>query len=230
MAKDTITKIWASNAVSNRKLFNDDEIGAGIQYEGPVVSNELNGIANRADIMIDNLQRGHTPWNAAKEYNRGDSVVACVSINGVSHLCVITSTMGRNSNLPFSGHTNADTDALFATFTFDSFEAIQNGSGWEFKTIYIQNLRVKMLSAEQASFSGSAVNVASSAFTWDNWDAGGNDSVESAGNDATSVATKGWVRKYLAHSTDAKFKMISQKEFEALTTEQIDSGTFYFVY
>ena len=79
---EPIKTIFASNTNNKIKL-TESKIANGIQYKGAVVSNELNGIANRADIMIDDLQRTTAFYNNMKQYKKNDLCKLLIKYNGV---------------------------------------------------------------------------------------------------------------------------------------------------
>lgn len=80
MAKQVIANIWGQNA-TNRQIFSEDEIALGIEYKGPVVSPQLNGITYDLYTYVDNLQRANTAWNPLKNYAVGDTVNVRVLYN-----------------------------------------------------------------------------------------------------------------------------------------------------
>ena len=80
MAKNVISNIWGQNA-TNRQIFSEDEVALGIEYKGPVVSPQLNGIAYDLYTYVDNLQRANTAWNPLKNYAVGDTVNVRVLYN-----------------------------------------------------------------------------------------------------------------------------------------------------
>lgn len=73
MAKKTINMIWAA-LTTNKQTFSEQEIGAGINYKGPVVSNQLNGIATDLYQMLDFEQRTGGFYNPLKKY-KTDNIV-----------------------------------------------------------------------------------------------------------------------------------------------------------
>lgn len=81
MTKTVIGNIWGQNA-TNRQTFSEDEIAQGIEYKGPVVSQQLNGIAFDLYTYVDNLQRANAAWNPVKNYEIGDTVNVRVVYNG----------------------------------------------------------------------------------------------------------------------------------------------------
>lgn len=80
MAKKVIGNIWGQSA-TNRQIFSEDEIAQGIEYKGPVVSPQLNGITFDLYTYVDNLQRANTAWNPLKNYAVGDTVNVRVVYN-----------------------------------------------------------------------------------------------------------------------------------------------------
>ena len=103
MAKPTIQNIWGQGT-SNKYELTESQISEGIIQKSNIVSNQLNSVANRSDVMIDNLQRV-TAWNALKTYNQGDTVQVLVSLTiknnpSQNFLAVLTSTASGNINEP----------------------------------------------------------------------------------------------------------------------------------
>lgn len=72
-AKKTINTIWGS-LTANKQTFSEQEIGDGIVYKGPIVSNQLNGIASDVYQMIDFEQRTGGFYNPSKKY-KTDNIV-----------------------------------------------------------------------------------------------------------------------------------------------------------
>lgn len=76
-----IKSIFASET-SNKLNLTDSQIANGIQYQGSVVSNQLNAIANRTDSMIDDLQRSVAFYNNQKQYKKNNLCKLLVKYNG----------------------------------------------------------------------------------------------------------------------------------------------------
>lgn len=112
MVKKVIRNIWGQNAI-NRQTFSEDEIAQGIEYKGPVVSPQLNGIAFDLYTYVDNLQRANTAWNPLKNYAVGDTVNVRVVYNN-TQLDMNFAYIGPGQSRPL-------TQKDFATgFTVDS--------------------------------------------------------------------------------------------------------------
>lgn len=75
MATDNqiINKVWSEDT-TNKASFTEDEVGAGIVYQGPIVSSQLNGLGNLTTKALKYLQRTGGYWNAAMSYTAGDFV------------------------------------------------------------------------------------------------------------------------------------------------------------
>lgn len=73
MPNPTINNVWASLS-TNRTTFNENEIGEGILYKGPVISNQLNGVLFDVYSMLDTIQRSGGLWSSIKTYFAGDVV------------------------------------------------------------------------------------------------------------------------------------------------------------
>lgn len=73
MPNPTINNIWSSLS-TNRSTFNEDEVGEGILYKGPVISNQLNGVLFDVYTMLDDIQRSGGLWSSLKTYYKGDMV------------------------------------------------------------------------------------------------------------------------------------------------------------
>lgn len=69
----TNTGVWSSQSL-NRQVFSEEEIKAGIQYQGPVVSNQLNGALYDVYSLINTLL-GFGFYNANRDYNYNDVVL-----------------------------------------------------------------------------------------------------------------------------------------------------------
>lgn len=72
-AKKTINTIWGS-LTTNKQTFTEQEIGDGIVYKGPIVSNQLNGITSDLYQMLDFEQRTGGFYNPSKKY-KTDNIV-----------------------------------------------------------------------------------------------------------------------------------------------------------
>lgn len=63
----TINNIWAELS-TNRLDFTEEEVGVGILYKAPVISNQLNGVMFNVYQMIDYLQKTGGFYNKQKTY------------------------------------------------------------------------------------------------------------------------------------------------------------------
>ena len=132
MAKPTINSnnpIWANGTDNKNANFTNEEITQGIVKQSDIVSNQLNGMAFRADTFIDNLQRC-TAWNPNKTYEIGDNVFVNVSYQksgdsgATSYLCFFRCNQAANTNTPLMQGTatafNVNTDTNVPLFTIQS--------------------------------------------------------------------------------------------------------------
>ena len=112
MAKNVISNIWGQNA-TNRQIFSEDEVALGIEYKGPVVSPQLNGIAFDLYTYVDNLQRANAAWNPLKNYAVGDTVNVRVLYNN-NQLDMNFACISPGQSQPLA------TQAFATAFTVDS--------------------------------------------------------------------------------------------------------------
>lgn len=142
MAKTVISNIWGQNA-TNRQIFSEDEIAQGIEYKGPVVSPQLNGIAFDLYTYVDNLQRANAAWNPLKNYAVGDTVnVRVVYNNKQLDMNFACTTPGQSQPLAqkdFATVFTVDSSGQVAIFTItdDGTHKITEyvGTNW----VYLQN-------------------------------------------------------------------------------------------
>ena len=142
MAKTVINNIWGQNA-TNRQIFSEDEIAQGIEYKGPVVSPQLNGITYDLYTYVDNLQRANAAWNPLKNYAVGDTVNVRVLYNN-SHLdmnfaCISSGQSQPLAQKDFATAFTVDNTGQVAVFTItdDGTHKITEyvGTNW----VYLQN-------------------------------------------------------------------------------------------
>lgn len=95
----TINKIWASDT-NNRLDFNENQKAQGIEYQGPIISNQLNGIEFLNQTYIDNLQRSATSWNPSKIYKNGDCVIILAQYKNENIILILKSLKDNNSTAP----------------------------------------------------------------------------------------------------------------------------------
>ena len=142
MAKNVISNIWGQNAI-NRQIFSEDEIAQGIEYKGPVVSPQLNGIAFDLYTYVDNLQRANAAWNPLKNYAVGDTANVRVLYNN-SHLdmnfaCISSGQSQPLAQKDFATAFTVDSSNQVAVFiiTDDGKHRITEyvGENW----VYLQN-------------------------------------------------------------------------------------------
>lgn len=142
MAKTVISNIWGQNA-TNRQIFSEDEIALGIEYKGPVVSPQLNGITYDLYTYVDNLQRANTAWNPLKNYAVGDTVNVRVVYNGsqldMNFACTSPGQSQPLTQKDFATAFTVDSTNQVAVFTItdDSTHKITEyvGTNW----VYLQN-------------------------------------------------------------------------------------------
>lgn len=104
MAKQTIIKKWSEDT-NNKYALNEDMVKMGIERMSPIISNQLNSVANRADTFIDLLQRC-SAWNVDKTYQIGDICMVSVYYKRASdtthkyYIMFLLSTQADNKNIP----------------------------------------------------------------------------------------------------------------------------------
>lgn len=145
MAKQTIIKKWAEDT-HNKYELSEEQIKTGIARLGNIVSNQLNAVANRADIMIDLLQRC-SAWNVNKTYQQGDICMVSIYYKRPSdaqhkyYIMFLISTKNDNTEIPLinNGGTsftrNDDLSTPCFTITANSeiiLSNFVNGTGWAF--------------------------------------------------------------------------------------------------
>lgn len=145
MAKQTIIKKWAEDT-HNKYELSEEQIKTGIARLGNIVSNQLNAVANRADIMIDLLQRC-SAWNVNKTYQQGDICMVSIYYKRPSdaqhkyYIMFLISTKNDNTEIPLinNGATsftrNDDLSTPCFTITANSeiiLSNFVNGTGWAF--------------------------------------------------------------------------------------------------
>ena len=120
MAKQVIANIWGQNA-TNRQIFSEEEIALGIEYKGPVVSPQLNGITYDLYTYVDNLQRANTAWNPLKNYAVGDTVNVRVVYNtkqlDMNFACTSPGQSQPLAKQAFATAFNVDSSDQVAVFT-----------------------------------------------------------------------------------------------------------------
>lgn len=120
MAKTVVSNIWSQNA-TNRQIFSEDEIAQGIEYKGPVVSPQLNGIAFDLYTYVDNLQRANAAWNPLKNYAVGDTVNVRVVYNGsqldMNFACIAPGQSQPLARKDFATDFTVDSTNQVAVFT-----------------------------------------------------------------------------------------------------------------
>lgn len=106
MATNPITTIWAS-ATSNTVTFSTSEIGAGIVYEGNIVSNQLNGVAQFITTAIRHTQTTGELWDKNQTYNPSQYCSQLVSTNGIVKISYFQNTSVSNltGDAPLTGTT-----------------------------------------------------------------------------------------------------------------------------
>ena len=136
MAKKTIQNKWAQNS-SNVQTFTEEEVAAGIEYKGAVVSNQLNGVAADLYEFADNLQRAGTAWNPLKSYEIGDVVEVRAVLNGEQSIAKFACIeAGKSAPLVDNGATSFILDdsknVCVFTITDDGTKTLKAycGSAW----------------------------------------------------------------------------------------------------
>ena len=169
MAKQTIIKKWAEDT-HNKYELSEEQIKTGIARLGNIVSNQLNAVANRADIMIDLLQRC-SAWNVNKTYQQGDICMVSIYYKRPSdaqhkyYIMFLISTKNDNTEIPLinNGGTsftrNDDLSTPCFTITANSeiiLSNFVNGTGWAFADSTCGDLTncVNLAVSEVAHFKG----------------------------------------------------------------------------
>lgn len=145
MAKKTIIKKWAEDT-HNKYELSEEQVKTGIVRLGNIVSNQLNAVANRADTMIDLLQRC-SAWNADKTYQQGDLCMVSVYYKRPSdaqhkyYIMFLLSIINDNTEIPLINNgavsftRNDDLTTPCFTITANSeiiLSNFVNGTGWVF--------------------------------------------------------------------------------------------------
>lgn len=169
MAKQTIIKKWAEDT-HNKYELSEEQVKTGIARLGNIVSNQLNAVANRADIMIDLLQRC-SAWNVNKTYQQGDICMVSIYYKRPSdaqhkyYIMFLISTKNDNTEIPLinNGATsftrNDDLSTPCFTITANSeiiLSNFVNGTGWAFADSTCGDLTncVNLAVSEVAHFKG----------------------------------------------------------------------------
>lgn len=156
MARTVISNIWGQNA-TNRQIFSEDEIAQGIEYKGPVVSPQLNGIAFNLYTYVDNLQRANAAWNPLKDYTVGDTVNIRVIYNDnqldMNFACIAPGKSHPLVQKNFVTTFNVDSQNQVAVFiiTDDGTHKITEyvGTNW----VYLQNAGAYITSVDLSKLS-----------------------------------------------------------------------------
>lgn len=145
MARKTINKKWAEDT-HNKYELSEEQVKTGIVRLGNIVSNQLNAVANRADTMIDLLQRC-SAWNADKTYQQGDLCMVSIYYKRPSdeqhkyYIMFLISNKNDNSEIPLINNgavsftRNDDLTTPCFTITANSeiiLSNFVNGTGWVF--------------------------------------------------------------------------------------------------
>lgn len=93
MATYPITMIWASTT-SNTVTFSTSEIGNGIVYEGLIVSNQLNGIAQFITTAIRHTQTTGELYDNTQTYNASQYCSQLLNTNGINKLVFFQNASG----------------------------------------------------------------------------------------------------------------------------------------
>lgn len=142
MAKNVISNIWSQNA-TNRQVFSEEEVALGIEYKGPVVSPQLNGIAFDLYTYVDNLQRANTAWNPLKNYTVGDTVNVRVLYNSrqldMNFACITPGLSQPLSAKDIATQFEVDSSNQVAVFTITDDGAHKITEYVSTNWVYLQN-------------------------------------------------------------------------------------------
>lgn len=169
MAKKTIIKKWAEDT-HNKYELSEEQVKTGIVRLGNIVSNQLNAVANRADIMIDLLQRC-SAWNVDKTYQQGDICMVSIYYKRPSdaqhkyYIMFLISTKNDNKEIPlinngatsFTRNDNLTTPCFTITANSEIILSnFVNGTGWAFADSTCGDLTncVNLSVSEVAHFKG----------------------------------------------------------------------------
>lgn len=114
--KKTINSLWGE-LTTNRIDFTEEEISNGILYKGPVVSNQLNGLAYNIYSMIDLAQRTGGLYNSLKIYYLNNVVSVLVQRQGEAiklenYRCINSDPKGIVNTPPIIGGDYSETDDI----------------------------------------------------------------------------------------------------------------------
>ena len=106
MATNPITIIWASTT-TNTVTFSSSEIGNGIVYEGGIVSNQLNGVAQFITTAIRHTQTTGELYDPSQTYNPSQYCSQLVSTNGIVKISFFQNASNGNltGEAPLTGTT-----------------------------------------------------------------------------------------------------------------------------
>lgn len=112
-AKKTINSLWGE-LTTNRIDFTEEEIANGILYKGPIVSNQLNGLAYNVYSMLDLMQRTGGLYNSLKIYYENNVVSVIVQRQGEAvklehYRCINTDPKGIVNSPPIIGADYSET-------------------------------------------------------------------------------------------------------------------------
>lgn len=129
MAVNPIIMIWGANT-TNRITFTQSEIGQGIAYQGPVVSNQLNGVMNLVFTSIRHTQTTGELYDNTQTYNPSQYCSQLVSTNGIVKISYFqnTSISANTGTPPLSGDTSSNQNDV-AILT-DNSNLTQDSTNW----------------------------------------------------------------------------------------------------
>lgn len=129
MAVNPIIMIWGENT-TNKITFTQSEIGQGIAYQGPVVSNQLNGVMNLVFTSIRHTQTTGELYDDTQTYNPSQYCSQLVSTNGIVKISYFqnTSSSANKGTPPLSGDTSSNQNDV-AILT-DNSNLTQDSTNW----------------------------------------------------------------------------------------------------
>lgn len=129
MAVNPIIMIWGATT-TNKITFTQSQIGSGIAYQGPVVSNQLNGIMNLVFTSIRHAQTTGELYDNAQTYNPSQYCSQLVSTNGITKLLYFqnTSSSDNTGTPPLSGDTSSNQNDVLVLS--DNQNLTQDSTNW----------------------------------------------------------------------------------------------------
>lgn len=129
MAVNPIIMIWGATT-TNKITFTQSEIGSGIAYQGPVVSNQLNGIMNLVFTSIRHTQTTGELYDNAQTYNPSQYCSQLISTNGITKLLYFQNTSNSDNagTPPLSGDTSSNQNDVLVLS--DNQNLTQDSTNW----------------------------------------------------------------------------------------------------